>query len=151
MKLSLISIVVLIASLISFVLPAAAQTTVPSATGSFTNPGLYNTDPTINQNPYAGKTIVSQPDRTVPQMTKEQQGETLLIRLINWVVTFLGLLAFVIVLWAGFMWVTALDNEENATKAKKMIADVVIGTIVVLAAYAIVFSLIGGRGKLFFY
>lgn len=49
----------------------------------------------------------------------------------------IGIILVVIVLYAGFLWMTAMGNDEQVTKAKGMIINAVIGLAVVLAAYAI--------------
>ena len=53
---------------------------------------------------------------------------------------FLGLLGTVFVvltIYAGYLWMTAQGNEEQITKAKKLITSAVIGLIIILAAWAI--------------
>ncbi len=53
---------------------------------------------------------------------------------------FLGLLGTVFVvltIYAGFLWMTASGNEEQITKAKKMITNAVIGIIIVVLAYVV--------------
>jgi len=53
---------------------------------------------------------------------------------------FLGLLGIVFVVlmvYAGFTWMTAQGNEEKVHMAKKLIVQATIGLIVILAAYAI--------------
>ncbi len=51
---------------------------------------------------------------------------------------FLGTIFFVLILYAGFMWMTAAGNDERITKAKKILSNSVIGLAVVVFAYAIV-------------
>lgn len=54
--------------------------------------------------------------------------------------TALGLLATIFVglmLYAGFLWMTAGGNEENVDKSKKLLTQAVIGLIIVMCAYAI--------------
>ncbi|MFH1375500.1 MAG: hypothetical protein ABIH35_02410 [Patescibacteria group bacterium] len=65
--------------------------------------------------------------------------------ILNWTNFFLGffaLIAMVALIYAGFLYVTAAGNDEQATKAKKIIIWVVIGIIVILLAYALVNTLI---------
>ena len=50
----------------------------------------------------------------------------------------LGTVFFVLVLYAGFMWMTAGGNEEKITKAKKILSNSFIGLVIVILAYAIV-------------
>ena len=57
--------------------------------------------------------------------------------IIKVVLGFLGLLAVIIILWGGFIWMTAMGDEEKTEKAKKLIIAGIIGIIIILAAYAI--------------
>ena len=58
-------------------------------------------------------------------------------RLINVVLGLLGMIATVLIIYAGFLWMTAGGNEENATKAKSIIYGAVIGLIIILSAWSI--------------
>ncbi|MDO8581811.1 MAG: Ig-like domain-containing protein [bacterium] len=49
----------------------------------------------------------------------------------------LGTIAIVLILYAGFMWMTAAGNEEKIEKAKKILTNAVIGLAIILSAYAI--------------
>lgn len=58
-------------------------------------------------------------------------------KVINVVLQFLGVVVLGVVLYAGFLWITAGGNEEQVAKAKKWIINSVIGSIVIGMAYAI--------------
>ena len=60
------------------------------------------------------------------------------VDLISLLMTFLGLIAIVIMLYGGFVWMTAAGNEERVSKAKKIIASGVIGLIVILSSFLII-------------
>ncbi len=49
----------------------------------------------------------------------------------------LGTIAIVLVLYGGFLWMTAAGNEEKIEKAKKILTNAAIGLAIVLSAYAI--------------
>jgi|GEM_PF-1302089 cysteine-rich repeat protein len=49
----------------------------------------------------------------------------------------LGLIALVIVLVAGFKWMTSGGNEEKVSEAKKMLIAGVIGLVIIMASYVI--------------
>ena len=57
--------------------------------------------------------------------------------IINFLLGFLGVIAVVLVLWAGFKWMTAAGDEQQISTAKKILAGGVIGLAIVLVAYAI--------------
>jgi len=64
-------------------------------------------------------------------------------RLINVIMGFLGIVAVIIILLGGFMWMTAGGNDEKIGKAKKLIIAGIIGLIIVISAYAIATFVVG--------
>ncbi len=56
---------------------------------------------------------------------------------IQYVLAFLGVVALVVIIIGGFMWMTAGGNEEKVGKAKKVLIQGLIGLIVVLLAFAL--------------
>jgi hypothetical protein len=57
--------------------------------------------------------------------------------LINVALGLLGVIAIVIVLAGGFLWMVAGGNEEKVSKAKRLLIAGVIGLAIILSAYAI--------------
>ncbi len=62
---------------------------------------------------------------------------TIVGRIINLALTFLGVIAVVIILIGGFKWMTAGGNEDKVSEAKKLLGAGVIGLVIVLAAWAL--------------
>ncbi|MCK4539814.1 hypothetical protein KAU09_01525 [Candidatus Parcubacteria bacterium] len=60
------------------------------------------------------------------------------VTIIKYLITFLGIIAVAIILYGGFVWMTAAGNEDRVTKAKNIIIAGVIGLVIVIASYAIV-------------
>ena len=60
------------------------------------------------------------------------------VDIIRYLMTFLGLIAVVVILLGGFKWLTAAGNEDKIAEAKKTIIAGVIGLVIILAAFAIV-------------
>lgn len=58
-------------------------------------------------------------------------------QVINVAMGLLGIVAVVIILAGGFMWMTAGGNEEKVDKAKQLIFSGIIGLAIILAAFAI--------------
>ncbi|MDD4694985.1 MAG: Ig-like domain-containing protein [Patescibacteria group bacterium] len=50
----------------------------------------------------------------------------------------LGLIALILILYGGFVWMTSAGNEEKISQAKKIIISATIGLIIIFASYAIV-------------
>lgn len=62
---------------------------------------------------------------------------TVIGRIINMALGFLGVIAVGIVLMGGFKWMTAGGNEEQTGEAKKLLGAGVIGLVIILSAWAI--------------
>jgi len=56
---------------------------------------------------------------------------------INVILGFLGIIAVVLILIGGFMWMTAAGNDDKVATAKKIMTAGVIGLVIVLAAFGI--------------
>ncbi len=64
-------------------------------------------------------------------------------RIIDFLLGFLGVLALILILYAGFLWMTAAGNEEKVAKAKKIMGAAVIGLVIILASFAIANFIVG--------
>ncbi len=62
---------------------------------------------------------------------------TTIAKIIQVALSLLGIIMVVIVIYAGFEWMTAGGNEEKVTTAKNRLGQAVIGLLIVLSAYAI--------------
>ncbi len=49
----------------------------------------------------------------------------------------LGLIFFCLMIYAGFLWMTAAGDDKKISRAREILQAAVIGTVIVLAAYAI--------------
>lgn len=74
--------------------------------------------------------------------TTQATGTTLASTLgivISVALSILGIIFLIIMIIAGFKWMTAQGNEDQVTKAKDSIARAVIGLVVILSSYAVWF------------
>lgn len=58
-------------------------------------------------------------------------------RIIRVALSFLGIVAVVIILMGGFKWMTAGGNEDKVKEAKRLMIQGIIGLVIVLSAFAI--------------
>ncbi|MBN2854003.1 IPT/TIG domain-containing protein [Patescibacteria group bacterium] len=58
-------------------------------------------------------------------------------RIINFALGFLGLIAILIIIYAGFKWMTSGGVEEKIAEAKKILIAGVIGLIIILSSWAL--------------
>ncbi|NCF74980.1 MAG: hypothetical protein GWO87_00620 [Xanthomonadaceae bacterium] len=56
--------------------------------------------------------------------------------------TFLAVVFLVLMIYGGFLWMTAEGNEQQVTKAKQTIINSTIGIIIVMLAYAITYFVV---------
>ena len=94
------------------------------------NYGNYGLDNTLK---------VEQPggNATLKDALMQQTPAVIIGKIVGAALAFIGILFFVLMIYGGFLWMTARGNEENVTKAKELIIAAVIGLVIVLAAYAI--------------
>lgn len=64
--------------------------------------------------------------------------KTVVINVIKWILGILALVAVVLIIYGGIIWMTAAGNVQRIEKAKRIIIDAVIGLVVVLISWAIV-------------
>src|SRR3989338_6316325 len=57
--------------------------------------------------------------------------------IVNVLLGFLGIIAILIILYGGFVWMTAAGNEEKVDQAKKIISAGIIGLVIIFTSFAI--------------
>jgi len=68
---------------------------------------------------------------------KDQGPAEIIGKVVGAGLAFIGILFFILIIYGGFLWMTARGNEQQVTKAKELIIAASIGLVIVLAAYAI--------------
>lgn len=61
------------------------------------------------------------------------------INIVQWALGLLGLVAVIIIMYGGFIWMTAKGNQDKIEKAKKILFNGLIGLAIILLSWAIVF------------
>ncbi|MCD4693872.1 pilin [bacterium] len=61
----------------------------------------------------------------------------LIAAVIQAVLSLVGVIFLLLMIYGGYLWMTARGNEQQVEKAKKIIIESIIGVAVVLIAYAI--------------
>jgi len=57
-----------------------------------------------------------------------------IVRVVNYVLTFIGVIFLMMTIYGGFMWMTAAGNEEKVKKGKGLLQTAVIGLVIVILA-----------------
>ncbi|MDQ7815136.1 MAG: pilin [Patescibacteria group bacterium] len=74
---------------------------------------------------------------------------TIIGRIINIFLGFLGLIFLVLMLYAGYLWMTAAGDPEKVKKAQATIRNSIIGLVIIASAWAItayILGIFGGEG-----
>lgn len=58
-------------------------------------------------------------------------------RIIQIALGLIGIITTVLIIWAGFRWMTSAGNDEQVTSAKKTLTAAVIGLIIIMMAYSL--------------
>jgi hypothetical protein len=67
-----------------------------------------------------------------------QDVRVFLARVVQVALAFLGIIAVIYVMYAGWLWMTSEGAEDKVSKAKKTLVNAVIGLIIMLSAFMIV-------------
>lgn len=63
--------------------------------------------------------------------------DSLIAKIILIILTWVGVLFFVLIVFGGFSWMIAEGNQDKIKKAKGVLLNAIVGLIITLAAYAI--------------
>ncbi|MBD3359101.1 MAG: hypothetical protein GF365_00110 [Candidatus Buchananbacteria bacterium] len=103
--------------------------------------------------------VLAQPDVGFEAIEEEielgtQDIRVTIARIIRAFLGFLGIIAVVIIIYGGYLYMTSAGNPEKVTKAKKVLINATIGLIIILSSFAIASFILnylveatgGGRG-----
>lgn len=93
-----------------------------------------------NPEQYFGASNGTSVNDIVPGTYKDPR--TLAKNIINVVLGFLGIIAVIIILMAGFQWMTAGGEEEKVTEARQRLIQGAIGLVLILAAWIVAYFII---------
>lgn len=63
-------------------------------------------------------------------------------QVISIVLSFLGIILLGLLIYGGFIWMTARGEEEKVEKAKQIITQAIVGIVIIMAAYAVSFFIL---------
>ena len=75
-------------------------------------------------------------------LTQATSAREFILNVTNFFLSFLGLAAIAVIIYGGFLYVTAGGQDEQMQKGKKSVMYAIIGILIVLSSYAIVNTLI---------
>jgi hypothetical protein len=78
--------------------------------------------------------------------TAKNNPMSIISTVIKTALSFLGVIFLILMIYGGYLWMTASGNEQQVEKAKGMIKNALIGLIIVIAAYALSYFVISKLG-----
>lgn len=95
---------------------------------------------------YQGQITTLSSEGYDPALVASTDLREFVIKIVNYALGFLGLIAVLIVLYGGFLYMTALEDDARVTAGKNAIKYALIGIIIILGAFAIVNTVISAGG-----
>lgn len=88
----------------------------------------------------------------VPSRISETTGgqgsiRPLILTILNFFLGFLGLLAVLMVIYGGMLYMIAQGDQGKVDKGRKIITYAIIGIIIILISFALVNTILGGVGQ----
>lgn len=93
---------------------------------------------------YSGKLVSLTPEGYDTALTKSTSIRDFVQKVVNYALSFLGFIAVLLMIYAGFTYLTAGGVSEKTDKAKKTMGYTVIGLLLILGSYAIVNTILSG-------
>lgn len=94
--------------------------------------GDYGLSDTVSQNNLGTAFNVDAVDHGPGEFLSSRVGV-----LVGSILSFIGVIFMVLIIFGGFQWMTARGNDQQVEKAKNLIIQSIIGLIIILSAYAI--------------
>lgn len=67
--------------------------------------------------------------------------------IIKYILSMLGVIFLVLLVYGGFLWMTARGDSDVVSKSKDIIINAIIGLIIVLMSYAITYYVVGNMAN----
>ncbi|MBD3328222.1 hypothetical protein GF340_02850 [Candidatus Peregrinibacteria bacterium] len=103
---------------------------------------LFNTVPAMAQLISPGDA----PGRIADATGGQGSLRDLVLTFLNFFLGFLGIIAVIMIIYGGILYVTAAGNQESIDKGKKIILYSIIGIVIILLSFALVNTVLGGLG-----
>lgn len=108
--------------------------------------GCDTSDEVIDFTEYDGTLEAPDESGYDPSLTENKSAREFIQTIVNFALGFLGLVAVVIVIYGGSMYVLSRGDEEMASKGKKSIGYAAIGIVIILGSFALVNTLLQAGG-----
>ncbi len=108
--------------------------------------GCDTSDEVLDFTEYDGELEAPDEEGYDPTLTENKSAREFIQTIVNYALSFLGLIAVVIVIYGGVLYVLSRGDEEMTGKGKKAISYAAVGIIIILGSYALVNTLLRAGG-----
>lgn len=71
-------------------------------------------------------------------LVSDQEPVDIIVSVVNVLLYFVGTIFMILIVWAGFRWMTSAGNTDTVKKARETIINSVIGLVIIFASYVLV-------------
>ncbi len=126
-------------------IPATALAKVTSGdVGQFFGEMFSTGDDSISFTTYENVSVSLDEEGFADELTASTDLKDFIITVVNWALTFLGLISVLVIIYGGVLYVTSGGEEEKTQTGKKAIQYAVIGILIILGSFAFVNTIIKG-------
>jgi len=108
--------------------------------------GCDTSDEVLDFTTYDGSLEAPDASGYDPTLTENKSAREFVQTVVNYALSFLGLVAVVIVIYGGAMYVLSRGDDDMVSKGKKSIGYAAIGIVIILGSYALVNTLLQSGG-----
>lgn len=117
--------------------PASVFASAPRP-GETLNPGSASRSQALDQNNPFTKNLVGEVSNYLPQeYNRTDDPIVLTIRIIRIALTFVGVGLTGLLVYAGFLWMTAAGNDDQITTSKSTMKNAVIGLLIIMMSWTL--------------
>ncbi|MFH1047917.1 MAG: pilin [Patescibacteria group bacterium] len=113
------------------------------ALGMLSVPTIALAETTETKKPSVGLNVTAEASGKTSGLLRTPGLGSLIGEIIGAVLGMVGVLFFILMIYAGFLWMTSRGNEEQVTKAKNIFSGAIIGLFIIVTAYYLVDFLFG--------
>jgi len=76
-------------------------------------------------------------DKAADSLAIKKDYKVTIVNFIKTILSVIGVLFLILIIWGGVTWMTAAGNDEKIKKAQKIISGATVGFIIIISAYAV--------------
>ncbi|MBL8029735.1 MAG: hypothetical protein JNN11_00615 [Candidatus Doudnabacteria bacterium] len=118
--------------------PLGGNTGVPGYIGNVSTPGWCENDPSLVWDEPSKSCLPKNLQCTSGSLACAGSLEELAIKILTYLLYFAGIIAVIVIVWGGYLYITSAGNEEQAEKGQKAMTNAIIGVVIVIMALVIV-------------